>query len=617
VTDDDDDATPPPLDIVDPEAVQPPSSAASEAADGAFVGELVVIASTTSTGLADAGVPTTEVADVAPADMAGSLPARAALLLDTATADAVDAASRRAPHTPHPPPPPPLGEVEAGWSLSTAAAGIRRPSDDPPPSTSNARPPPKHEDIVRPATFDDGDDGREEENMEEGEDDDEAPRPPEMVAAAFEEAKPGLTDDDGYTSAPLGQIAASFEGHDGEEEEREEGPPLPPDMVAASFEAGYGYEEEKREEKGEDDEAPLPPEFIASSFEGHGYEEEEKREEGDDDEAPRPPSMIAASWEEIDAADDKATKEPPVSIEDGFDPQVPGERNDGAPVMTGNRERLFDPSSSSNQTPSTTSYVQVGAPSITPTPQRGVERSLGFAANDLGHVGMTPRTTEESMSPPQPNFDRSHQSLPLLEATLVHDVPEEPVYDAFPMPAPEVNGAHGWSRISLKLRVIFIGSVLVAVAAIIAVVIIIVGSPNKPSSPPIMTSTKSTTVPGTETNTVSETSTLRALCFFVDREQCLTSSSSMRTFAFQSAPPVATSMWEQQGSAIVGDAAKDYLGTSVALSADAKTLVVGAPGPYGNTDREGYVKVYRMTDDGGNRTQLGQTIYGNATGGIL
>jgi len=55
----------------------------------------------------------------------------------------------------------------------------------------------------------------------------------------------------------------------------------------------------------------------------------------------------------------------------------------------------------------------------------------------------------------------------------------------------------------------------------------------------------------------------------------------------------------------------------VALSADAKTLVVGAPGQYGNTNRVGYVKVYRMTDDGGNRTQLGQTIYGNATGDQL
>ncbi len=85
----------------------------------------------------------------------------------------------------------------------------------------------------------------------------------------------------------------------------------------------------------------------------------------------------------------------------------------------------------------------------------------------------------------------------------------------------------------------------------------------------------------------------------------------MQPFAFQSAPTVATSIWEQQGSAIVGDAAGDSLGNSVALSADAKTLVAGAP--YSD-DREGYVKVYRMTDDGGGTwTQLGQTIYGNAT----
>jgi hypothetical protein len=57
------------------------------------------------------------------------------------------------------------------------------------------------------------------------------------------------------------------------------------------------------------------------------------------------------------------------------------------------------------------------------------------------------------------------------------------------------------------------------------------------------------------------------------------------------------------------------LGYSLALSTDANTLVAGAPGLLDNTDREGYVKVYRMTDDGGGtRTQLGQTIYGNATG---
>ena len=62
---------------------------------------------------------------------------------------------------------------------------------------------------------------------------------------------------------------------------------------------------------------------------------------------------------------------------------------------------------------------------------------------------------------------------------------------------------------------------------------------------------------------------------------------SMRTLAFQSAPTVATSIWEQQGSAIAGDAADDFLGTWVALSADAKTLVAGAP--YSNNST-GYVK---------------------------
>jgi hypothetical protein len=76
------------LDTVAADAVD----ATSSRAPLAFFKELVVIASTTSTGLlADAGVPTTEV------DMAGMLTARAALMLDTAGADAVDAASSRAP----------------------------------------------------------------------------------------------------------------------------------------------------------------------------------------------------------------------------------------------------------------------------------------------------------------------------------------------------------------------------------------------------------------------------------------------------------------------------------------------------------------------------------------
>jgi hypothetical protein len=395
---------------------------------------------------------------------------------------------------------------------------------------------------------DERDDGREDEKRgEEGVDDDEdPPHPPEMVAVVFEEAKPESIDDDGgcAPAPPPGQIAASIEGHDDEEEQGEEGEddeaPRPPDMVAASFEAGCGHEEEKGEGEGEDDGAPpLPPDFIASSFEEHGsYEEEEKREGGggeeNEDEAPRPPSMIAAALcEEIDTADQEATKKrkPRRLIEDGDDPQaVPEERtasaqeaeeniacmqdfvnnlmreiddvfdNDGTPAManTGNRGRLVDPSSSPNRPPSTASNVRVGAISITPTPQRGDGRSLGFAANDQGHVGMTIRSTEESMSlPPRPSFDRSHQSVPLIEATLVQDVPQEPVYiyintnsgeetvyDAFPMSDTQNNDVHGWSRISFKFRIIMLGLVLVAMAAIIGVAVMIAGNKKEPSIAP-------------------------------------------------------------------------------------------------------------------------------------
>ncbi len=66
--------------------------------------------------------------------------------------------------------------------------------------------------------------------------------------------------------------------------------------------------------------------------------------------------------------------------------------------------------------------------------------------------------------------------------------------------------------------------------------------------------------------------------------------------------------WNQQGETIEGDFAGDQLGRSLALSADASILVIGARG-YNNFT--GYVKVFLADDDGGNRVKLGQTIFGN------
>jgi hypothetical protein len=126
--------------------------------------------------------------------------------------------------------------------------------------------------------------------------------------------------------------------------------------------------------------------MIAALFEAGQGHEEEKGEEGEGNRAPRPPSMMTEACKENVAAGHKATKKPPVLIQDGVAPQVPEERiasaheadgnitimqdiinslmqevndvfnNDGTPVNMGNQESLLGPSSSSN--------VQVGAPSI-------------------------------------------------------------------------------------------------------------------------------------------------------------------------------------------------------------------------------------------------------------
>ena len=54
--------------------------------------------------------------------------------------------------------------------------------------------------------------------------------------------------------------------------------------------------------------------------------------------------------------------------------------------------------------------------------------------------------------------------------------------------------------------------------------------------------------------------------------------------------------WEKQGGEITGISAGNELGNSVALSADAKILVIGAPAPgyESNDDRTGYAAIFSM-----------------------
>ncbi|KAL3806373.1 hypothetical protein ACHAXA_004576 [Cyclostephanos tholiformis] len=79
----------------------------------------------------------------------------------------------------------------------------------------------------------------------------------------------------------------------------------------------------------------------------------------------------------------------------------------------------------------------------------------------------------------------------------------------------------------------------------------------------------------------------------------------MYTCLFQS------SAWKRRGSPIVGDASGAGFGTSVTLSSDASALAIGASD---HNDDTGYVKIYRVDDDGGGYSvQIGQTLNGDAT----
>ena len=72
-----------------------------------------------------------------------------------------------------------------------------------------------------------------------------------------------------------------------------------------------------------------------------------------------------------------------------------------------------------------------------------------------------------------------------------------------------------------------------------------------------------------------------------------------------------TSTWDQVGQDIHGESSGDFFGFSLALSADGKTLAIGAYGNDGNGDGSGHVRVYRIYDAGW--TKLGDDIDGESS----
>ena len=90
---------------------------------------------------------------------------------------------------------------------------------------------------------------------------------------------------------------------------------------------------------------------------------------------------------------------------------------------------------------------------------------------------------------------------------------------------------------------------------------------------------------------------------------------------FISIASVSFASWQQIGNDIDGEAAGDSSGTSVAISADASTVAIGASGNNGNGDYAGHVRVYNLAFAQGitiadsTWTQLGSDIDGDPVGG--
>ncbi len=70
--------------------------------------------------------------------------------------------------------------------------------------------------------------------------------------------------------------------------------------------------------------------------------------------------------------------------------------------------------------------------------------------------------------------------------------------------------------------------------------------------------------------------------------------------------------WAQIGDNINGEAADDFSGSSVSLSADGSVVAIGAFGNDGNGQRSGHVRIF--FNDNGSWTQIGEDINGEASG---
>jgi hypothetical protein len=85
-----------------------------------------------------------------------------------------------------------------------------------------------------------------------------------------------------------------------------------------------------------------------------------------------------------------------------------------------------------------------------------------------------------------------------------------------------------------------------------------------------------------------------------------------RVFSLASSDDVDTGGWKQIGDDIIGEANGNLFGESVSLSNNGKLIAVGALYNNGNGDDSGHARIYRFDDSSSSWTQLGEDIDGEA-----
>ena len=378
-------------------------------------------------------------------------------------------------------------------------------------------------------------------------------------------------------------------------------------MIAASYESIDDLEKAKIQSNNTHAQIPAGHNAVAS-FRGHGDEEGGMEEAEDDERAPPPPEMIAASYEQsMEKSDLEKARNPPSSIDDDMEMGIENSLQDLVDLLHEvydndgtHHASIENPESRVDSPPSAPANVQSDPISIvTPTLQSVDVPSLSRSHRRDSDSEIAMPFTSESMPPFRPIYDRTNQSLPLLEATLVQDVPDVPVYDAFPLNDTQYQyNSQGWAKIPRKYRIIILGSILVATAAITAVVVQVLRDRR-------LNAASSLTI----TASPSESPTVSLAMISPTSPPPTATPSASPTTGFPTKAPL---VWKRQGPAIVGDAADDYFGSSVAVSADARTIAIGAAPWYADDSKKGYIRVYRTSAASGNMMQLGQTIYGDA-----